>query len=94
MALLSRREWKLRSAERVAEAERVKTLAREVFALSPEDGVTASEIACADPGCPDMETVLLIMRAGQPTRAVKVPKRMADVDRADLAAALAASPDR
>ena len=93
MALLSRREWKLRSADRAAEAERVKALARAEFGLSPEDGVTASEIACADPGCPDVETVFLIMRAGQPTRAVKVSKKMADVGRDDLAAALAAPPE-
>ena len=46
-----------------------------------------NEIACADPGCPDTETVILLMRAGQPTRALKIGKPIEAVTDADIGVA-------
>ena len=54
--------------------------------------VKVSEIVCADLACPGMETVILIMVPGHPTRAVKLARAMAEVTDADLAAALHPDP--
>ncbi|KQT76650.1 hypothetical protein ASG51_07205 [Methylobacterium sp. Leaf465] len=51
--------------------------------------VKASEIVCADPACPGIETVILILAPGLPTRALKVGRPLPDVTEADIAAAFA-----
>ena len=73
-----------------APRRRVEAWAREAAALGAEDVVKANEIRCPDPACPGFETVILIMRAGQRTRAVKIDKPIAEVTLADVAATLAA----
>jgi hypothetical protein len=60
-----------------------------VLAYLPEgSSVTVNEIFCPDPGCPDLETVILVMRAGAKTRACKITKPMEAVTEQDLARAL------
>jgi len=49
-----------------------KRLVREALSLGEDDAVTISEITCADPDCPVLETIILVMRAGEPTRAHKL----------------------
>jgi hypothetical protein len=73
-------------------SRRLSLLVREVLALGEDDGVTVSEIACSHPECGDAETVVLIMRLGRRTEAVKVLKAMRLVTEADLRQALAAAP--
>lgn len=76
-----------------ADASRLLTaLVREVLALTEDDGVTVSEIACSHPECGDAETVVLIMRLGRKTEAVKVLKAMRLVTEEDLRRALADAP--
>jgi hypothetical protein len=73
----------------IADASRRLTLAvREILALGPDDGVTVSEIACSHPDCGDAETVILIMRVGRRTEAVKVLKAMRLVTDDELRTAL------
>ncbi|QCI65723.1 hypothetical protein [Phreatobacter stygius] len=73
----------------IADASRRLTLAvRDILALGPDDGVTVSEIACSHPECGDAETVILIMRLGRRTEAVKVLKAMRLVTDDELRAAL------
>ncbi|SEO82239.1 hypothetical protein SAMN04487843_10489 [Methylobacterium sp. ap11] len=60
---------------------------RRILALAEEDALSVNEIACADPGCPDTETVILLMRAGEPTRAIKIAKPMEAVSEIDVLAA-------
>nr|NKQ99615.1 hypothetical protein [Escherichia coli] len=50
-------------------------------------------IACADPGCPDMETIVLVMRAGASTRALRIRRTLEDVDADDIAALVAEDRD-
>jgi hypothetical protein len=54
-------------------ADRVKGWIRAALALGDDDAVTLSEIACTDPACPGIETVILVMRPGEATRAFKSP---------------------
>ncbi|MGA0531848.1 hypothetical protein [Hansschlegelia sp. KR7-227] len=67
-------------------SRRVAALVRETLALSEDDAVTVSEIACGDPACGGAETVVLIMRAGRKTEAVKLMMPMATVTDADVTA--------
>jgi hypothetical protein len=50
--------------------------------------MTVSEIACPDPGCPDMETVILIMRPRDKTRAYKIARVIGEVTEPDVREAL------
>jgi hypothetical protein len=56
--------------------DRVSQLVRARLSLGDNDAVTVSEIACGDPGCGGAETVILVMRAGRRTEAVKVKKAL------------------
>jgi len=57
--------------------------------LGADAVIKVNEIVCADPACPGMETVLLLMPPGRPTRAVKIAKPMAEVTDDDVRRALA-----
>jgi hypothetical protein len=86
MAFVSLKAWRTRSAERAALATRLKTEIASALALGPGDALSVNEIACADPGCPDMETIVLVMRAGEPTRALRIRRTLDAVEPGDIAA--------
>ncbi|WP_439572995.1 hypothetical protein [Phreatobacter sp.] len=73
-------------------SRRLSSAVRALLALTEDDGVTVSEIACSHPECGDAETVVLIMRLGRPTEAVKVLKAMRLVTDDDLRQAFATVP--
>lgn len=87
--LFGRKDGDEARAALAALKERVRT----VLCLSDEATVAVNEIVCADPACPGLETVVLVMEPGRRTRALKVTKAAVDVTEEDLAAAAAASPD-
>ena len=66
----------------------MKELARSALQPSPDTAFAVNEIACNDPGCPGIETVILVMEPGQKTRALKVPKSLDEVVEHDILAAL------
>jgi hypothetical protein len=68
--------------------DRVKDLARTILQAAPETAFAVNEIACNDPGCPGIETVILVMEPGQRTRALKVAKPLDEVMEQDILAAL------
>jgi hypothetical protein len=68
---------------------RVKALARAALALPDDVALAVNEIVCADPACPGMETVILVMAPGQRTRALKVQKPLEAVTAEDIRAAAA-----
>jgi hypothetical protein len=68
--------------------DRVKELARSALRASPETAFAVNEIACNDPGCPGIETVILVMEPGQKTRALKIPKPLDEVEEQDILAVL------
>jgi hypothetical protein len=68
--------------------ERVKAWARDALRASPDTAFAVNEIACTDPACPGVETVILIMEPGTRTRAVKVGKALHDVTELDIRQAL------
>ena len=67
---------------------RVKAWTLAVLNLPEDAAVTVNEIACTDPSCPGLETVMLVMEPGRKTRAFKVPKAVEAVTEQDVRAAL------
>jgi hypothetical protein len=84
MALLFRRSRE--DPARADASRRVAALVREALGLGEDDAVTVSEIACGDPACGGAETVVLLMRVGRKTEAVKFMKPMAQVTDDDVRA--------
>jgi hypothetical protein len=68
--------------------DRVKGWTRDALEASPDTVFAVNEIACADPACPGVETVILIMEAGIKTRVLKVNKALHDVTEPDIRQAL------
>jgi hypothetical protein len=71
-----------------ATADRVKIWARETLSLSDDTAVTVSEINCHDPGCPGVETVILVMTPNAKTRMIRIARPLVEVRLVDLEAAL------
>lgn len=69
-------------------SRRITAVTRASLALTEADGVSVSEIACAHPECGDAETVILVMRPGKKTEAVKIQKAMRLATDAEVDAAL------
>ncbi|EIM27291.1 hypothetical protein [Microvirga lotononidis] len=68
--------------------DRVKDLARSALETAPDTAFAVNEIACNDPGCPGIETVILVMEPGRKTRALKIAKSLDDVMEQDIIGAL------
>jgi hypothetical protein len=54
--------------------------------------VMVTELACHEPGCPPVETVIALLGGPSP-RTWKIPRAAADLTAADVAAALAREPN-
>jgi hypothetical protein len=84
MAFFSLKEARARSAARSADAARLKGALRLGLRLGEDDVLAVNEIACAEPGCADRETIVLVMRAGEPTRALRIARGMDAVEADDI----------
>jgi hypothetical protein len=81
-----------RTAEAALQAEaieRVKAWVGAVASLPAGASLAVNEIVCTDPSCPDTETIVLVMRPGRKTQALKVGKALPEVTEADVREALA-----
>lgn len=78
--------------ERRATAVRaLKEAARALFDAHEDDAVVVNELRCVEPGCPPVETVIALLRAGTPPRQIKVHKPAMEVTADDLRAAILAA---
>jgi hypothetical protein len=74
-----------------AATARIKDKVRLILGLPEDASIAVNEIICADPSCPGMETVILIMAPGHKTVAAKVQAAIEEVsDEALTEAVLAA----
>jgi hypothetical protein len=62
----------------------IREWTRNVLGGEPPVTLTISEIDCGDPACPGLETIILVMREGEATQAVKVRKPMQEITQADI----------
>jgi hypothetical protein len=81
-----------RDPDAVDASRRITDITRAILALPESATVSVSEIACGEPGCGGVETVVLVMRPGRRTEAIKIKMGMALVTDEALAAALAEMP--
>jgi hypothetical protein len=87
------RLFRARSRPERAALTRLKAMVLAMLALADEATIAVNEIVCADPACPGLETVILVMEPGKKTRAVKIALAAEEIGEAELAAALAGAPD-
>jgi nitrate reductase delta subunit len=73
-----------KSPEQLQHAERIKQWTRERFTLAEEDAILVSEIGCALPGCPPLETVVAFWTEDKRLHHFKVFKPLAEVVEEDL----------
>ncbi|HEY4277027.1 MAG TPA: hypothetical protein VGM91_02345 [Conexibacter sp.] len=67
---------------------RIRDWTREAGGFSAAASVSVQELRCAEPGCPDVETVVLIGLGPRRTVQHKICKPASDVTREDVVAAL------
>jgi hypothetical protein len=66
----------------------LKLAARALFDAGEDAVVVVNELTCTEPGCPPVETVVALLRAGSKPRQVKLHKAAVDVTEDDLRAAI------
>lgn len=69
---------------RLAHADRVSAWTRARFGLAPQAVVSVAELACALPGCPPLETVVMFWTADGAHYHFKLFKRLEEVVEDDL----------
>jgi hypothetical protein len=74
--------------KRSAAIRQLKQLAGQLFDATDEDAVVVNELQCTEPGCPPIETIVALLRAGAEPRQVKIHKPAVDVTEQDLRQAL------
>ncbi|HEV7253663.1 MAG TPA: nitrate reductase [Mesorhizobium sp.] len=72
-------------------ADQIKAWVAEFLPTDAAAVVAVSELACREPGCPDMETVIGVFRLKRPTQMLKIAKPLVAVERADIEQAVAAA---
>ncbi len=65
-------------------SRQIRAWVRELFGLDEAVVVSITELACRDDSCPDIETVVGIMRPGEKIETIRVHKAIAEVMREDL----------
>jgi hypothetical protein len=68
---------------------RLQTATRALLGLSDDVVISVTELACRKSGCPDIETVVAVMRTGEKPCTAKIRKPMPDVTADHLAAEFA-----
>jgi hypothetical protein len=68
-------------------AARIKEWVRKYLALPDDIVVSVSQISCREAGCPDVETVIGILRPGEPIQMLRVLRPIVDVTEHDVEAA-------
>jgi hypothetical protein len=64
----------------------MKQWVQETLALPPETTILIMELACTEPGCPPLETVVALLRGPGDSSQQKIHRSIADVTRDDIVA--------
>jgi hypothetical protein len=79
-----------RRAQRAGYPEAVQQLklqTQKLLGLSEDIAISVTELSCREPGCPDVETVVAILREGEKPSIARVNKSIPEVTPDDLKAA-------
>ncbi len=69
----------------------IKSVTRKALCLGEEVHVSVSELKCHEPGCPDVETVIVVMKPSEPHVLIRIHKPVMSVTENDVASAIADS---
>jgi hypothetical protein len=69
--------------------ERLRAATRALLGLSDDVVISVTEFTCRESGCPDIETIVAVMRTGEKPRTAKIRKPMPEVTADHLAAEFA-----
>lgn len=64
--------------------DRLKQWVGALMGLTDRDTIMLAELACRDPGCVDLETVITVIKADRRRFLLRFPGPMADVTEADV----------
>ena len=64
--------------------DRLKTWVSVLMGLSDRDTIMLAELACHDAGCPDLETVITVVRTDRRRFVLRFPGPMAGVTEGDV----------
>ena len=67
-----------------AVTDRLKTWVTALMDLSDRDTIMLAELACHDPGCPDLETVITVVRTDRRRFVLRFTGAMAGVTEVDV----------
>jgi hypothetical protein len=65
----------------------IKAWVRDLYGLDEDVVVSLTELACREDGCPDIETIVGIMRPGRKIETLRVHKAIDAVTQCDIEAA-------
>lgn len=65
-----------------AQVQQLKAWVYEVLQLDPEVVMSVSQLQCREPGCPPIETVIMVLT--EPIQQLKIHKPVSEIERADL----------
>lgn len=68
---------------------RLKQAARAALGVPDHVTVSVTELTCREDGCPDVETVVAVLAAGEPPRLARIHKPLLEATADDVAAAFA-----
>jgi hypothetical protein len=63
---------------------RLKGWVADLMSLNDRDHIAIAELACHEPGCPDLETVVTVTLADRRRFVLRFPSAVADVTEADV----------
>lgn len=66
----------------------LKDAVREILGLGDRHTVMVQQLACAEPGCPPVETMVAVLAAGEPPRRWTIHKPLSDVAAHEVGTAL------
>jgi hypothetical protein len=64
---------------------RLKGLVTDLMSLGDLDHIAIAELACHEPGCPDLESVVTVTLSDRRRFVLRFPSAVADVTEADVA---------
>lgn len=71
----------------------IKNWARSALQLEDDAVICVNELSCSKPGCPPRETVVLILRSGDPATRLSIHKAIIDICERDVIEASIGSAD-
>jgi|TARA_B100000530_G_C15640343_1_gene362041 hypothetical protein len=62
------------------QTNRVKALVRDIWDIDEGVVIMVSELKCYEDGCPDLETVVVLMDEGAQPKTIKINKCLSEID--------------